>query len=170
MQLGRQCRMRIASGTAFPGNLYLKRMSCRTSVIRNSTPCGCRSHSAGWTVGAARSPSGNHLGTADPWMTVSTKRPPLRPPVATASPLAVSFQWTVWDHQPAAEVNPGDGAAERASYAHDTGRNGDAADPDWQAGVASGAMLDVRCWMGYRGSKKVRTSALKRAGCSMFEA
>jgi hypothetical protein len=78
--------------------------------------------------------------------------------------------WTVWDHQPAAEVNPGDGAAERASYAHDTGRNGDAADPDWQAGVASGAMLDVRCWMGYGGSKKVRTSALKRAGCSMCEA
>jgi hypothetical protein len=47
---------------------------------------------------------------------------------------------------------------------------GAAADPDWQAGVAKGAMLDVRCWMGYRWSKKVRTSALKRAGCSMFEA
>ena len=54
---------------------------------------------------------------------------------------------------------------------HGTGRNGDAggaaADTDWQAGVAKG---DVGCWMGYRWSKKVRTSALKRAGCSMFEA
>jgi hypothetical protein len=41
----------------------------------------CRSHSASWTVGAARSRSGNHLGTAELWMTVSTKRP-LRPPVS----------------------------------------------------------------------------------------
>jgi hypothetical protein len=55
-------------------------------------------------------------------------------------------------------------------------RNGDAgaaaADSDRQAGVAKGATLDVRSWMwdGYRWSKKMRTSALKRAGCSMFEA
>jgi hypothetical protein len=57
---------------------------------------------------------------------------------------------------------------------HGIGRNGDAggaaADPDWQAGVAKGAMLDVRSWMGYCWSKKVRTSALKRPGCSTFEA
>jgi hypothetical protein len=78
------------------------------------------------------------------------------------------------DGPPAAEVDRGDGAVERAGYPHGTGRNSDAGgaavDPDWQAGVAKGAMLDVRCWMGYRWSKKVRTSALKRAGCSMFEA
>jgi hypothetical protein len=77
------------------------------------------------------------------------------------------------DHPPAAEVDPGDSAVERAGYPHGTGRNGDAggaaADPDRQAGVAKGAMLEFRCWMGYRWSKKVRTSALKRAGCSMFE-
>ena len=65
-------------------------------------------------------------------------------------------------------------AVERVGYPHRAGRDGDAggatADLDWQAGVAKGAMLDVRCWMGYCWSKKVRTSALKRAGCSMFEA
>jgi hypothetical protein len=32
------------------------------------------------------------------------------------------------------------------------------------------ASLRTRCGMGYRWSKKVRTWALKRAGCSMFEA
>jgi hypothetical protein len=32
------------------------------------------------------------------------------------------------------------------------------------------ASLRARCWMGYCWSKKVRTSALKRAGCSMFGA
>jgi hypothetical protein len=75
------------------------------------------------------------------------------------------------DGPPAAEVDPGDSAVERVGYPHGTGRNGGAtADTDWQAGVAKRAMLDVRCWMGYRWSKKVRTSALKRAGCSMFEA
>ena len=74
------------------------------------------------------------------------------------------------DHPPAAEVDPGDSAVERAGYPHGTGSNGGAAaDTDRQAGVAKGAMLEVRCWMGYRWSKKVRTSALKRAGCSMFE-
>jgi hypothetical protein len=81
---------------------------------------------------------------------------------------------TVRTTPPAAEVDPGDGAVERVGYPHRAGRDGDAggatADLDWQAGVAKGAMLDVRCWMGYRWSKKVRTSALKRAGCSMFEA
>jgi hypothetical protein len=78
------------------------------------------------------------------------------------------------DHPPAAKVDPGDGAVERVGSPHGAGRDGDtggaAADPDWQAGVAKGAMLVVRCWMGYCWSKKVRTSALKRAGCSMFEA
>jgi hypothetical protein len=50
------------------------------------------------------------------------------------------------DGPPAAEVDRGDGAVERAGYPHGTGRNGDAggaaADPDWQAGVAK-----ARCWM-----------------------
>ena len=73
------------------------------------------------------------------------------------------------DHLPAAEVDPGEGAVERVGYPHGTGRNGGAggaaADPDWQR-----ASLRARCWMRYRWSKKVRTSALKREGCSMFEA
>jgi hypothetical protein len=46
-----------------------------------------------------------------------------------------------------AEVDPGDGTVERVGYPHGTGRNGDAggtaADTDWQAGVAKGAMFDV---------------------------
>ena len=43
--------------------------------------------------------NGNHLCTADLWMTVSTKRP-LRPPRSpTASPLAVSFQTPELDLQ-----------------------------------------------------------------------
>jgi hypothetical protein len=80
------------------------------------------------------------------------------------------------DGPPPAEVDPGDGAVERvgthtAPAATATpaalrptpiGRRASLRARCW--------MLDVRCWMGYRWSKKVRTSALKRAGCSMFEA
>jgi hypothetical protein len=59
----------------------------------------CRSDCAPWTVGAARSHSGNHLGTAELWMTVSTKRPLRQHRTPTASPLAVSFQTPELDLQ-----------------------------------------------------------------------
>jgi hypothetical protein len=60
-------------------------------------------------------------------------------------------------------------SSELATHTVPAATAGAAADTDRQAGVAKGAMLEVRCWMGYCWSKKVRTSALKRAGCSMFE-
>ena len=52
------------------------------------------------------------------------------------------------DHPLAAEVDPGEvPSVERVGYPHRAGRDGDAggaaADLDWQAGVAKGAMLDV---------------------------
>ena len=72
------------------------------------------------------------------------------------------------------EVDPGDGAVERVGYPHGTGATATPAAPR-PTPIGKRASLRARCWtigcwMDYRWSKKVRTSALKRAGCSMFDA